>query len=97
MADAPRGGDPRRQPTERGLPALHPAWFPRGAPLALSVPPLVLTARPLPWVSGVISQGIWASQKLSRGSLLDLSELQDPRTLGNLLIFGLYSKPIAYC
>ena len=45
----------------------------------------------------VISQGIWASQKLSGGALLDLSELQDPRTLGYLLIFGLYSKPIAYC
>ena len=45
----------------------------------------------------VISQGIWASQKLSGGSILDLSKLQDPRTLGYLLIFGLYSKPIAYC
>ena len=45
----------------------------------------------------VISQGIWAPQKLSRGSILDLSKLQDPRTLGYLLIFGLYSKPIAYC
>ena len=50
-----------------------------------------------PKATVVISQGIWASQKLSRGSLLHLSELQDPRTLGNLLIFGLYSKPIAYC
>ena len=45
----------------------------------------------------VISQGIGASQKLSEGSILDLSKLQDPRTLGYLLIFGLYSKPIAYC
>ena len=45
----------------------------------------------------VISQGIWASQKLCRGSLLDLPELQDPRTLGYLFICGLYSKPIAYC
>ena len=46
---------------------------------------------------GVISQGIGACQKLSGGSILDLSKLQDPRTLGYLLIFGLYSKPIAYC
>ena len=45
----------------------------------------------------VISQGIGACQKLSGGSILDLSKLQDPRTLGYLLIFGLYSKPIAYC
>ena len=45
----------------------------------------------------VISQGIWASQKLSGGSILDLSKLEDPRTLGYLLIFGLYSKPKAYC
>ena len=48
-------------------------------------------------VCGVMSQGIWASEKLSGGSILDLSKLQDPRTLGYLLIFGLYSKPIAYC
>ena len=41
--------------------------------------------------------GIWASQKLSTGSLLDLSKLQDPRTQGYLVIFGLYSTPIAYC
>ena len=33
----------------------------------------------------VISQGIGASQKLSGGSILDLSKLQDPRTLGYLL------------
>ena len=45
----------------------------------------------------VISRGIWACQKLSGGSVLDLSELQDPRTLGYLLIFGLYFKPIGYC
>ena len=45
----------------------------------------------------VISWGSWASKKLSGGSLLDLSKLQDPRTLGYSLIFGLYSKPIAYC
>ena len=46
----------------------------------------------------VISWGIsWASQKLSGGSLLDLLELQDPRTLGYLLIFAPYFKPIAYC
>ena len=45
----------------------------------------------------VISQVIWASEKLSGGSIPDLSKLQDPRELGYLLIFGLYSKPIAYC
>ena len=45
----------------------------------------------------VIDWGIWASQNLSGGSLQDLSELQDPKTLGYLLIFGSYSKPIAYC
>ena len=45
----------------------------------------------------VISRGIWASQKLSGASLLDLSKLHDPRTLGYLLIFGLYSKRIACC
>ena len=44
----------------------------------------------------VISWGIWASQKLSGGSLLDLSELQDPRILRYLLIFGSYLKPIAH-
>ena len=47
--------------------------------------------------AAVISQGIWASQKLSGGSILDLSKLQDPSTLGYLLIFGLYSKPISCC
>ena len=41
-------------------------------------------------------KGIWAVQKLSEGSVLDLSKLQDPRTLGYLLIFGLHTKPIAY-
>ena len=46
---------------------------------------------------GVRNWGIWASQKLSRGSLLDLSQLQDPRTLGYLLICGLYYRPIADC
>ena len=49
------------------------------------------------WVKNVISWGFWASQKPSGGSLLDLSELKDPSTLGYLLIFGLYFKPIAYC
>ena len=48
-------------------------------------------------LKNVISQGIGACQKLSGGSILDLCKLQDPRTLGYLLIFGLYSKPIAYC
>ena len=45
----------------------------------------------------VISWGIWASQKLSGGTLQDLIELQDPKILGYLLIFGSYLKPIAYC
>ena len=45
----------------------------------------------------VISWSIWASQKLLGGSLQDLSELQDPRILGYLVIFGSYLKPIAYC
>ena len=49
-----------------------------------------------PNASNVIKSGIWASQKLSTGSLLNLLEFQDPRTLGYLLIFGLYPKPIAY-
>ena len=44
-----------------------------------------------------MSWGIWASQKLSGGSLLDLSELHDPKKLGYLLIFGSYLEPIAYC
>ena len=45
----------------------------------------------------VISWGIGASQKLSGGTLQDLRELQDPKILGYLLIFGSYFKPIAYC
>ena len=45
----------------------------------------------------VISWGISASQKLLGGSVQDLSELQDPKALGYLLIFGSYLKPIAYC
>ena len=47
------------------------------------------------WAGAVISWGIGASQKLSAGSVLDLSKLQDPRALRYLVIFGLYSKPIA--
>ena len=49
------------------------------------------------WGQCVISQGIGVSQKLCGGSILDLSKLQDPTTLGYLLIFGLYAKPIACC
>ena len=45
----------------------------------------------------VMSWAIWAFQKLSGGSLLDSSELPDPRTLGHVLIFDLYIKPTAYC
>ena len=45
----------------------------------------------------VISWGIWASQKLSGGTLQDLLELQDPKILEYLLIFGSYFKPMAYC
>ena len=45
----------------------------------------------------VISWGIWASQKLSGGTLQDLIELQDPKILGYLHIFGSYFKPRAYC
>ena len=48
MADAPRGVDPCRLPTKWRLPALHPVWLPKGAPLALPVPPLVLTTGPPP-------------------------------------------------
>ena len=44
-----------------------------------------------------INWGIWASQKLSGGTLQDLIELQGPKILGYLLIFGSYFKPIAYC
>ena len=44
-----------------------------------------------------MSWGIWASQKVSGGTLQDLIELQDPKILGYLLIFGSYFKPIAYC
>ena len=47
--------------------------------------------------STVIGQGIWACQEFSGGSVPDLSKLQDPRTLGYLLIRGFYSKPIACC
>ena len=47
-------------------------------------------------VDSVISWGIWASQKLSGGTLQDLIELQHPKILGYLLIFGSYFKPIAY-
>ena len=50
-----------------------------------------------PCGSAVISWGIWASQKLSGGTLQDLIELHDPKILGYLLIFGSYFKPIAYC
>ena len=57
----------------------------------------VTSAATVPPMATVISLGIRTSQKLSGGSLLDLSELQDPRTLGYLLIFGLYSRPRAYC
>ena len=49
------------------------------------------------YTRAVISQGIGASHKFFGGSIPDLSKLQDPRTLGYLLIFGLYSKPIAHC
>ena len=45
----------------------------------------------------VIESGIWASQKLTAGSLQDLLELQDPRTLQYLFIFGSYFKPTALC
>ena len=62
-----------------------PTWWRQGDPIARSN------------ATNVISRGIWASQKLSRGFLLDLSKVQDPRTLGYLPIFGLYLKPIAYC
>ena len=47
-ADAPRRVDTRRLPAERRLLALHSAWLPRGAPLALPLPPLVLTIGPPP-------------------------------------------------
>ena len=51
----------------------------------------------MPTLDTVISWGIWTSQKLSGGTLQDLTELQDPKTLGYILIFGSYVKPIAYC
>ena len=44
----------------------------------------------------MISLGIWASQKLSGGPVLDLSKLQEPGTGGYLLIFGFHLKAIAY-
>ena len=62
--------------------------------------PAATTSTPIatsPMAECVISQGIWASQKLSGGCILDLSKLQDPGTLGYLLIFGLYSEPTACC
>ena len=45
----------------------------------------------------VISSGIRASRKLSGGSSPYFSELQDPRPLRYLLIFGSDSKLIGYC
>ena len=45
----------------------------------------------------VISWDIWSHQKLYEGFLLDLSYLQDSRTLGYMLIFGLYLKPTFPC
>ena len=41
----------------------------------------------------VVPPATWAK----RVPRVHLSELQDPRTLGYLLIYGLYSKPIGYC
>ena len=43
----------------------------------------------------VISWGIWASQELCERSRQDLSELQDTKILGYLLIVGSSIKPIA--
>ena len=57
---------------------------------SLCVPPCDI------WTS-VISQGIWASPKLSGKYVLHHSKLQDPGTLGYLLIYALYSKLLAYC
>ena len=62
MADAPRGVDPRRFPVEWRLPALHPAWLPRRAPLAFLVPPLVLTTGPPP-PRGLRPHGVGASDE----------------------------------
>ena len=41
--------------------------------------------------------GILASQKLSGETPQDLTELQDPKILGYLFIFGSYFKLVAYC
>ena len=45
-----QGADPRRLLVEWDLPPLHRAWLTRGAQLAFSVAPLVLSAGPLPHV-----------------------------------------------
>ena len=93
----------------KGAGGLHPArpdWWPptkwppatAGGLIAASVTNLSRREGVPPCLrTSVISWGIGASQKLSRRSLLDLSELQHPRTLGYLLLFGLYFKRKAYC
>ena len=61
MAHPPRGVDLCRLPAKRGLPTLHLAWLPRGAPLAFLVPPLFVTASTL---LGHLANG-WAGASIA--------------------------------